>query len=67
MLEPKSRDELAHPLVLAKKEAAVQWCRHASDHAAACHGKPWQYALIPHDVIAENVTIGWLVKQVVAS
>jgi hypothetical protein len=29
MLEPKASNEMGDPAVLAKKEAAVQWCRHA--------------------------------------
>lgn len=57
MLEPKARSQLDDADVLAKKAAAVQWCQHASDHAASYQGKPWHYALIPHDVISENMTI----------
>ena len=33
MLEPKMRNEMDDPVVLAKKEAAVKWCANASDHA----------------------------------
>ena len=49
--------------VLAKKDAAVKWCQQASDHAATYGGKPWKYALIPHDAIAENMTLAGLVGQ----
>lgn len=63
MLEPKARNELTEVTVLAKKEVAVKWCRQASDHAATFRGKQWQYVLIPHDVIAENVTLEWLTEQ----
>jgi len=51
---------LSAPEVLAKQEAAVQWCRHAGDHATGCGGKPWRYLLIPHDLIAENMTLAGL-------
>lgn len=57
MLEPKKRTELEDPIVIAKKEAAVKWCANASDHAASYGGKPWRYVLIPHDEIAENITL----------
>jgi type III restriction enzyme len=57
MLEPKAANQLKDPDVLAKQEVAVQWCRHATEHSASYEGKPWIYALIPHDVIAENMTI----------
>ena len=60
MLEPKARGELTEASVLAKKEAAVKWCQRASGHSATCRGKRWQYALIPHDAITENVTLEWL-------
>jgi type III restriction enzyme len=57
MLEPKKRTELADPIVQTKKEVAIQWCANASDHAASYGGKPWRYVLIPHDEIAENITL----------
>ena len=66
MLEPKKRDELGDDVVLAKKDVAVRWCKQATDHAAGCGGKPWQYVLIPHDAIAENITIEWLASQFTA-
>ena len=62
--EPKRRNEMDDPEVLAKKDAAVKWCDHASDYARPSNGgKPWKYVLIPHDVIAENMTLSGLVRQ----
>jgi len=63
MLEPKMRKELEDPIVIAKKEAAVKWCVNASDHARSYGGKPWRYLLIPHDEIAENITLGGLADR----
>ena len=63
MLEPKAKNQMADADVLAKRDAAVKWCQHASTHAATCSGKHWKYALIPHDVIAENMTLEGLVSQ----
>lgn len=57
MVETKARNEMGSPEVLAKKESAVRWCRQASDYARTCGGKPWEYLLIPHDSIAENMTL----------
>ena len=57
LLEPKSRAEMEDAEVLAKRDAAVAWCAHASAHAAGYGGKPWRYALIPHDMIAENMSL----------
>jgi len=63
MLEPKSRNEMESPEVLSKKNAAVSWCDNASNYAAKHHGKPWKYVLIPHDAIAENMTLRGLDRQ----
>lgn len=63
MLEPKARGDMESAEVLAKKDAAVKWCQHASDHNSQHGGKPWRYLLIPHDAIAENVTISGLAAQ----
>lgn len=63
MLEPKARNEMNSPEVVAKKDAAVKWCAQASGHAKTCGANPWSYVLIPHDAMAENVTLGWLLGQ----
>jgi type III restriction enzyme len=49
--------------VIAKQDVAVEWCRRATEHAASYEGKPWTYVLIPHDAIAENMTIEGLARQ----
>ncbi|HEX7326636.1 MAG TPA: type III restriction endonuclease subunit R, partial [Rhodanobacteraceae bacterium] len=63
MLEPKARKELSDPVVLAKQEVAIRWCTRATEYAKAIGGKPWRYALIPHDVIAENMTLVGIAEQ----
>ena len=63
MLEPKMATQMQDPDVLAKLDVAVQWCGWATEHARTYGGKPWQYAMIPHDVIAENMTLDFLLKQ----
>jgi len=63
MLEPKMAAQMQDKDVLAKRDVAIQWCGWATDHAQTYGGKPWQYALIPHDAIAENMTLEFLVRQ----
>ena len=63
MLEPKAVNALQSAETLAKRDAAVKWCLQASDYAANCGGKPWQYVLIPHDATAENMTLAGLAKH----
>ena len=62
MCETKARNEMNGHEVLAKREAAEQWCQNASDHSLSNGGKPWKYVLIPHDIIAANMTLEGLVK-----
>jgi len=63
MLEPKMATQMQDKDVLAKREVAIQWCSWATEHAKTYGGKPWHYALIPHDAIAENMTLEFLLKQ----
>ena len=63
MLEPKAKNEMEDAIVLAKKEVAEKWCRNASNYAAEHNGKPWKYLLIPHDVIADNMTVEGLAAK----
>lgn len=63
MMEPKMRKEMEDSVVIAKKDAAIQWCEHASNHSATYDGKPWRYLLIPHDEIASNITLSGLADR----
>ena len=63
MLEPKARNQMDSPDVLAKKTAALQWCKNASDFAKTHGGKSWTYLLIPHDAVAVNMTLAGLKKS----
>lgn len=67
MLEPKMATQMTDKDVLAKRDVAVQWCGWATEHAHTYGGKRWRYALIPHDAVAENITIDFLLKQYAAS
>jgi type III restriction enzyme len=63
MLEPKRRSEMDDAEVLAKKDAAVKWCQHASEYMQRNGGKPWGYILMPHDEIAQNMTLKGLADR----
>ena len=54
MAETKARDDMASVEVKTKADAAVQWCKHASDYAQSVGGKPWKYLLVPHDGVSES-------------
>lgn len=51
LVEVKAANELNNPEVIAKKEAAEQWCITASKHAAENGGKPWAYKLVPDNKV----------------
>lgn len=61
--EPKRADELEKKEVVAKANAALLWCQHASAHAALYGDKPWRYLLIPDNAILENMTLAGLAAQ----
>ncbi len=63
MLEPKAANDMTDAEVLAKRDAAVQWCQRATEYASSYGGKGWRYVLIPHDAIASNMTLAGLAKQ----
>ena len=57
LCEPKRSSEVDDDTVQAKAKAAVEWCKHASAHAVKNEGKPWNYLLIAHDQINEQMTL----------
>ncbi len=63
MLEPKAAGDLDDDEVKLKRDVAVKWCGLATDYASATGGKPWKYALIPHDVITDNMTVLGLAER----
>jgi len=62
MIEVKMNKEMQNAEVLAKKEAALAWCRHATDYTLKQGGKPWRYLLLPHHELQENRTLEGLGK-----
>jgi type III restriction enzyme len=63
MLEPKMATQMGDVDVLAKRDVAVQWCKWASEHAVQSGGKPWRYALIPHDQIGDNMGLDFIMQR----
>ncbi len=54
LVETKAGKDLKDPEVLAKADAASEWCKHATNYALQHNGKSWRYVLIPHDEVAES-------------
>ncbi|MFC3856775.1 DEAD/DEAH box helicase [Chitinophaga sp. GCM10012297] len=60
MVEPKSSANIQDVDVLEKKEAAVQYCKFATEHNVKNGGKQWRYLLIPHNEISRTVSFSYL-------
>ena len=54
MVETKSQSELNDEKVILKADAAITWCKNASNYSLSNDTKPWKYLLIPHDKIQES-------------
>jgi type III restriction enzyme len=67
LCEIKAANEMTDEEVLAKARAATKWCTYATEHEHACGGKTWSYLLIPHDAIADNMTLQGLTATYIYS
>jgi type III restriction enzyme len=59
--EVKAQNEATDPVVLAKAQAAVNWCKAASEHAIETNGRSWSYLLITDDRLIGATTFAGLV------
>jgi len=60
LIETKAANDMKDDDVKAKADAAVIWCKNASEYSQAQGGKPWKYLLVPHDVVTHNATLSAL-------
>jgi type III restriction enzyme len=63
IVEIKAKSEMDDPIVQAKARAASKWVSYANAHAAETGGKPWAYALVPHDVVGPSATLAGLMAR----
>jgi len=63
LCEPKRASEVSDDVVQSKADAATVWCENATVHAKTYGGKPWTYLLIPHDQIAEQMSLSGLAAR----
>ena len=63
MCEPKASRNMEDVDVQEKATAGREYCRAASEYNVTNGGKPWVYALIPHDEIRPNSSFGNLVNS----
>ena len=61
MIETKAAVNISNEEVQQKKQAAEEYCRHASEFTAEYGGKPWRYILLPHDIIDRTANFEYLI------
>lgn len=63
MVETKSAKELTSQDVQLKKAAAEEYCKHATAYNSENGGKPWEYALISHDIVTRTSSLQYLLAN----
>lgn len=63
MVETKDSRMLEDEVVKNKARAAIEYCKSATEFNMQNGGKPWKYALIPHEVVKDNMSFNWLIKN----
>jgi type III restriction enzyme len=63
LLEPKAANEINDENVQAKAAAALKYCNYATEYTAEFGGKPWKYALIPHDQVSKTSSFKGVVSN----
>ena len=61
MIETKAANEVANEEVQMKKQAAEEYCRHASEYTAENGGKPWKYVLLSHDKVSRTASFDYMI------
>lgn len=61
MVETKAAVNISNEEVQQKKQAAEEYCRHASEFTTENGGKPWRYILLPHDIIDRTASFEYLI------
>ena len=60
LVETKAAGNVDAADVQAKKKAAQEYCKNASEYTAANGGKPWKYVLLAHDVVDRTSSFQYL-------
>jgi len=63
MVEPKSSANINDTDVIAKKEAALKYCKYATQFTSQNNGKPWKYLLVPHNEISRTINFDLLIAK----
>jgi len=56
LIETKKETYIESVNVQEKAQAALEYCKHATDFTIPNGGKPWKYVLIPHNAVMMNMS-----------
>jgi type III restriction enzyme len=62
LIETKRADEIPTSEVQEKAQAALKYCKYATEYTAEHGGKTWRYVLIPHDQVTKTSSYKALVS-----
>ncbi len=62
MVETKKEGDLEDADVQEKTQAALEYCKNATDFTTQNSGKQWKYVLIPHNAVQTNMSFEYLAK-----
>lgn len=63
LVETKRADDLDDESVKAKKSAAIEYCKNATEYTRENGGKPWRYVLLAHDLVDRSASFDYLVAH----
>lgn len=63
MIETKKEGDIESSDTQGKAQAALEYCKHATEFTVKNGGKPWKYILIPHNAVQANMSFEYLVRN----
>jgi type III restriction enzyme len=66
MIEVKRSDQTEEQSVVAKKDAALRYCKYANEYTSQNEGKDWEYLLIPHNEVSRTSGFNYLSTKFIA-
>lgn len=63
MCETKKEKDVEDKDVLAKAEAAKEFCHRATEFTTPNGGKPWHYIIIPHTLVDRSYSFNYILSQ----
>lgn len=63
MIETKKEGDIETSEVQEKSQAALEYCKYATEYTTHHSGKPWGYVLIPHNAVQSNMGFQYLVDK----